>query len=146
MRKAALLTAAAFFGATYRCPFLGCDAALAACRAEAEPLGFWRPLELPWTIVSFRFVFKRELLKERTRRNGGEVIGLGAREIPVLRVCFACSVSMRTTTTTTHTHIHSLSLARKRTGCWLQRGVSRASSPLHGYAPHHEQNSTKQDC
>lgn len=44
--KAADLTAAAFFGATYRFPFLGAAAAFAACRPE-ELFCFERPLICP---------------------------------------------------------------------------------------------------
>lgn len=64
--KAALFTAAAFFGATYRLPFFMEEAALAAC-LEEFPFLFCSPFDAPCTILRVK-----DRLQTRDGNNSGE--------------------------------------------------------------------------
>ena len=64
--RAAVFTAAAFFGATYRFPFFVEAAALAEC-LEEFPFLFCNPFGAPWTIMK-----AKDRLQMRDRCNSGE--------------------------------------------------------------------------
>ena len=81
MCRAALFTAAAFFGATYRCPFFVCAAAFAAWPLAAKVL-VKTFFALPFTFHSFNGIrhlmwdFTIGITNKQVAQTGWAVVGL----------------------------------------------------------------------